>query len=133
MCSSDLINLPGIKAEVEAVFMRYEKALNENDLAVLDELFLDSPLTIRYGMAENLYGIEAIRGFRSGRAPAGLKRSIGGTVITTYGNDFATAMTLFTRATVPGKIGRQSQTWIRTSAGWRVAAAHVSLIDKPAA
>ena len=127
------INLPEPKAEMEIAFMRYETALNENDLAVLDELFMDSPLTIRYGIAENLYGKAEISGFRSGRSPLGLNRSISRTVITTYGRDFATAMTLFSRASAAGKIGRQSQTWIRTLTGWRVVAAHVSLINGPAA
>jgi hypothetical protein len=127
------INLPEPKAEMEIAFMRYEKALNENDLAVLDELFMDSPLTIRYGIGENLYGKDEIRGFRTGRSPVGLNRSISRTVITTYGRDFATAMTLFSRASAAGKIGRQSQTWLRTSQGWRVVAAHVSLIDAPPA
>ena len=122
------LNIPEVKAEVEAQFMRYEKALNENDLAVLDELFWDSPQTIRYGIAENLYGKAEISGFRSGRSPVGLNRTISRTVITTYGRDFATAMTLFARETAPGKIGRQSQTWLRTDAGWKVVAAHVSLI-----
>jgi hypothetical protein len=122
------LNIPEVKAEVEVQFMRYEKALNENDLAVLDELFWDSPLTIRYGIAENLYGKAEISGFRSGRSAVGLNRTISRTVITTYGRDFATAMTLFARETAAGKIGRQSQTWLRTDAGWKVVAAHVSLI-----
>lgn len=124
------INIPEVKAEVEAAFMRYEKALIENDLATLDELFLDSPLTIRYGIAENLYGKEEISGFRSGRSPVGLNRRISRTVVTTYGRDFATAMTLFSRDSTAGKIGRQSQTWLRTKGGWKVVAAHVSLIDE---
>ena len=123
------IDIPAVKAEMHAAFMRYEKALNENDLDVLDELFMNSPLTIRYGMGENLYGKEEIRGFRSGRSPVGLARTIHRTVVTTYGNDFATTMTLFSRATAVGKVGRQSQTWVRTPAGWRVVTAHVSLID----
>ncbi len=127
------LNIPEIKAEVEAQFMRYEKALNENDLTVLDELFWDSPVTIRYGIAENLYGKAEISGFRSGRSALGLKRNISRTVITTYGRDFATAMTLFQRDSAAGKIGRQSQTWLRTPEGWKVVAAHVSLIDAPVA
>ena len=130
--TTPVLNLPEAKAEMEVAFMRYEKALNENDLAVLDELFWDAPQTIRYGIGENLYGIDEIRGFRSGRSPVGLNRSISRTVITTYGRDFATAMTLFSRATASGKIGRQSQTWLRTLQGWKVVAAHVSLIDAPA-
>jgi hypothetical protein len=125
------INHPATLAEVEAVFARYEAALVGNDIAVLDELFLDSPTTIRYGGAENLYGIEAIRAFRAQRSAAGLARQLSGTVITCYGRDMAVAATLFHRDAAPGRIGRQMQTWVRTAAGWKVAAAHVSVIDAP--
>lgn len=126
------INDPATLAEVEAAFARYETALVANDIAVLDELFLDDATTIRYGIGENLYGIEAIRAFRLARPAAGLARRLEGTRITTYGRDMAVAATLFRRDAVPGKVGRQMQTWIRTGAGWRVAAAHVSIIDEPA-
>ena len=126
------INRPDVLAEVTAVFARYEVALITNDVAVLDELFCAAPTTIRYGGAENLYGIEAIRAFRLSRPPAGLQRRLADTVITTYGNDFATASTLFYRDTAPGKVGRQMQTWVRMPEGWRVVAAHVSVIDEPA-
>jgi hypothetical protein len=126
------INHPSTLAEVEAVFERYEHALVGNDVVVLDELFLDAPTTIRYGIAENLHGIDAIRAFRLARPSAGLTRKLSDTVITTYGCDFATASTLFHRETSPGKIGRQMQTWVRMPDGWRVAAAHVSIIDEPA-
>lgn len=121
------INIPAVVAEMEAVFARYEDALVNNKIEVLDELFWDSPATIRYGIAENLYGIDQIRAFRSGRPPASLARSLQRTVITTYGRDMATAMTEFHRPGNP-KIGRQSQTWIRFPQGWRVVAAHVSFI-----
>ena len=94
---------------------------------MLDELFWPSKRTVRYGVGENLYGIDAIREFRNARPAVGLTRTLQNTVITTYGRDFATAMTLFARETVPGKVGRQSQTWLRTPAGWRVVAAHVSV------
>jgi hypothetical protein len=127
------INIPDVKAEVEAAFARYETALVTNDVAALDALFLDSPLTLRYGGAENLYGYAEIAAFRSGRSPAGLERTLERTVITTYGRDFATAWTLFRRASLPGKVGRQSQVWVRTPGGWRVTAAHVSIIPDPAA
>ena len=123
------INLPDIHAEVEAAFARYEAALISNDVATLQELFWRGGHTIRYGIAENLYGSDEISGFRVARAPVGLMRRISRTVITTYGRDFATASTLFERDTVPGKIGRQMQTWARMPEGWRVVAAHVSLID----
>jgi hypothetical protein len=126
------INHPETLAEVEAVFARYEAALVSNDVAVLDELFLASPTTIRYGIGENLYGIAAIREFRLSRPSAGLQRSLEQTTITSYGRDMAVAATLFRRDAAPGRIGRQMQTWIRTGAGWRVAAAHVSVIDEPA-
>jgi len=126
------INDPAVVAEVEAAFARYEAALTGNDIAGLDALFLAAPTTIRYGIAENLYGIEEIRTFRAGRPPAGLERRLGRTQITTYGADCAVAATLFYRDAAPGKVGRQMQTWIRTPEGWRVAAAHVSLIDAPA-
>lgn len=124
-----IINDPAVLAEVEAVFARYEAALVSNDVVVLDELFLDSPLTIRYGIGENLYGIEAIREFRLARPSAGLSRRLEQTVITTYGRDVATASTLFYRDDAAGRVGRQMQTWIRMPDGWRVAAAHVSVID----
>lgn len=125
------VNHPGTLREVEAVFARYEAALVGNDVAVLDELFLDSPTTIRYGGGENLYGIEAVRAYRLARPSSGLQRTLEQTVITSYGRDMAVAATLFRRDIAPGKIGRQMQTWIRTEAGWRVAAAHVSVIDEP--
>jgi hypothetical protein len=123
------IDDPSVKAEVEAVFQTYEAAIVRNDVATLEALFRDDPRTIRYGAAENLYGMDAIRAFRRGRSPVGLARDLKETVITTYGTNFATAMTLFTRSSAPGKIGRQSQTWVRFPDGWRVVAAHVSLID----
>ena len=122
------INLPDVHAEVTAVFTRYEEALVRNQVEVLDELFWDSPHTVRYGAAENLIGIDAIRAFRAARSPAGLARRLSNTVITTYGRDTATAMTEFHREGSPHH-GRQSQTWVRMPAGWRVVAAHVSLID----
>lgn len=123
------INLPDVRAEVEAAFACYEAALISNDVVALQELFWRSGHTIRYGIAENLYGGDEISGFRSARVPVGLMRRISRTVITTYGRDFATASTLFERDTVPGKLGRQMQTWVRMPEGWRVVAAHVSLID----
>lgn len=124
------INIPDVVAEVNAAFHRYELALTGNDVAVLDELFWDSPYTLRYGVGENLYGSDAIRVFRASRPAAGLDRALLNTVITTFGHDIATANTEFTRPGVPG-VGRQSQTWMRTPQGWRVVAAHVSLLQPP--
>ena len=125
------IDLPEVVAEVRAVFERYEQALVSNDVATLDDLFRQDSRTIRYGLAENLYGHQEIAAFRAGRPPRGLMRTRSRTVITTYGRDFAVASTLFQRETAPGKIGRQMQTWVRCDEGWRVVAAHVSLIDAP--
>ncbi len=124
-----VIDDPATRAEVEAAFAAYEAALVGNDVATLEALFRDDPRTIRYGAGENLYGMDAIRAFRRARSPVGLERTLARTAITTYGRDLATAMTLFTRATAPGKVGRQSQTWVRFPDGWRVVAAHVSVID----
>jgi hypothetical protein len=121
------INLPHVLAEVTAVCDRYEQALVTNDVAVLDELFWNSPHTVRYGATENLYGYEAIRAFRAARPAQGLARTVLKTVITTYGRDFATADIEFQRAS-SARPGRQSQTWMRTPDGWRVVAAHVSLL-----
>jgi len=125
------INDPKTHAEVMAVFTRYEQALISNDVTVLDELFWQSEHTIRYGVGENLYGVDEILAFRNARPSAGLERSLSRTVITTYGNDFATASTLFSRGSAPDKTGRQMQTWVRMAEGWRVVAAHVSAIDTP--
>jgi hypothetical protein len=124
------IDLPEVVAEVRAAFDRYEKALEENDVAMLDATFWNNPRTIRYGGTEILYGYEEIAAFRAARSPAGLARTISRTVISTYGRDYAVASTLFHRASVPGKVGRQMQTWVRFPEGWRVVAAHVSFIDE---
>jgi hypothetical protein len=123
------INLPDVKAEVEAAFARYEAALMANDVDTLQLLFWNSPHTIRYGINEILYGWDEIGAFRSARSPAGLARVISRTVITTFGHDFATASTLFDRVSLPTKIGRQQQSWARFPDGWHIVAAHVSLID----
>lgn len=125
------INIPEVVAEVTAAFERYEKALTTNDVATLDGLFYDDPNTIRYGIGENLYGYAEIAAFRAARPTINLMRRIERTKITTYGRDFATASTLFYRDHLPGKVGRQMQTWARTPVGWRVVAAHVSIIEEP--
>lgn len=125
------INLPEVKAEVEAAFARYETALMVNDVDTLQALFWNSPHTLRYGIAEILHGWAEIGAFRSARSPAGLARSLTRTVITTYGRDHATASTLFHRAALPGKVGRQQQAWVRFGDGWHIVAAHVSVIEEP--
>jgi len=124
------IDLPEVLAEVTVAFNRYEKALTTNDVAVLDDTFRVDPRTIRYGGTEILYGHDEIAVFRAARSPVGLARTISKTVITTYGRDFAVASTLFHRATMPGKVGRQMQSWVKFPDGWHVVAAHVSLIDE---
>jgi Protein of unknown function (DUF3225) len=100
-------------------------------VATLDRMFFDAPTTLRFGVAENLYGYAEIAAFRAARPSIALERTLERTVITTYGRDMATAWTLFCRPTMVGKIGRQSQVWMRTPAGWRVVAAHVSVISEP--
>ena len=126
-----IINDPQTLEQVEAAFSAYEAALIGNDVAALDGFFFDNDLALRYGIAENLYGFAAIRAFRAARSPAGLARTLEKTRITTYGKDFAVAATLFRRASSPGKIGRQMQSWASFDVGWRIVAAHVSVIDDP--
>ena len=123
------IDLPDVVAEVTAAFERYERALVDNDVATLNAMFRDDLRTIRYGGGENLYGYDEIKAFRGARLPDGLARTLWKTVITTYGRDFAVASTLFQRASVPGKIGRQMQTWVRCEEDWLCVAAHVSFIE----
>jgi hypothetical protein len=125
------VDLPDVLADVTAQFERYEKALVSNDIAVLDELFRNDARTLRYGVGEILYGYEAISAFRAARSPIGLGRTTDKTVITTYGRDTAVASTLFYRDSLPGKVGRQMQTWVRFPEGWRIVAAHVSIINQP--
>jgi Protein of unknown function (DUF3225) len=124
------VDRPEVIAEVTAAFARYEQALVTNDVAVLNAMFRNDPRTIRYGGGENLYGHSEISAFRAARSPVGLARTLSRTVITTYGRDLAVASTLFHRE--PGKIGRQMQTWVRFGEGWRIVAAHVSAIPRPA-
>ena len=118
------------KAEVEAAFAAYERALVTNDVAALDGFFLPTEDVIRYGVGENLYGYDAIKAFRAARSPVGLARTLEGTRIVAYGRDCAVAATLFRRDSAPGRIGRQMQTWVRFPQGWRIVAAHVSVIDE---
>ena len=125
------VDLPNVLAEVTAQFARYEKALVANDVAVLDQLFRADSRTLRYGIGENLYGHDAITAFRAARSPVGLMRKTARTVITTYGRDTAIASTLFYRDSLPGRVGRQMQTWVRFPEGWKIVAAHVSIIDEP--
>ena len=135
-----IVNDADTLAEVTAAFNLYEKALMTNDLATLDGLFWDSVHTLRYGVGENLYGIAAIREFRKNRPGGSPPRVLRNTVITTYGKDYATANTEFIRqpspspdpvsASTAAPLGRQSQTWVRSPLGWRIVAAHVSVIDE---
>jgi hypothetical protein len=125
------IDLPEVVSEVKEAFARYETALVGNDVAALDAMFRDDPRTVRFGGGENLFGYSEIKAFRAARSPVALGRTLSRTTITTFGRDFAVASTLYERPSAPGKIGRQMQTWVRLPEGWRVVAAHVSLIDKP--
>jgi hypothetical protein len=124
-----VINDPKVVGEIEAAFAAYDRALGANDVAALGGFFFDSPFTIRYGNAENLYGFAEIQAYRSGVA-AGAAPKRERTVITTFGNDFATVSTL-SRRPQAGKVGRTMQTWVRFPQGWRIVTAHVSTIDEP--
>jgi hypothetical protein len=121
------IDRPEVLAQVRAAFDAYEAALVANDVATLDALFWRDPRTLRYGPTESLYGHAAIAAFRAQRPTTDLARELTRVVITSFGTDFATANVEFTR-TASGRRGRQSQSWVRTADGWRVVAAHVSLL-----
>lgn len=123
-----IVNDPETKAAVEREFAAYETALVTNDVGALDNFFWNDPLAIRYGGGENLYGFEAVAAFRAARPSVGLMRSLEATVITTFGKDVATACTMFRRDNAPNSIGRQTQTWALTTWGWKIVAAHVSII-----
>jgi hypothetical protein len=119
-----------ILAEVTAAFKRYEVALKTNDVEVLGELFKNAPYTLRFGMAENLYGFDEIEAFRKARPSDGLERTLQNTKIITFGENMGIATTEFRRA-AEDRIGRQSQTWVRQPEGWRIVSAHVSWMDMP--
>jgi hypothetical protein len=121
------INRADVVAEVRDAFERYERALTGNDVVALDTFFWDSDLALRYGATENLYGRKAIAAFRAARPAVNLARTVTRTEITTFGTDFATANMEFERPGV-SHAGRQSQTWVRFPEGWRIVAAHVSLL-----
>lgn len=122
------VNEPEVLAEVNAAFERYERAVNDNDVTALTESFWNSPLTVRYGGAEQLYGYEQIGRFRASNRLQNFRREITRVLITTFGHDFATASCEFRRLE-SGRLGRQMQSWIRTPDGWRVVAAHVSMLS----
>ncbi len=121
------INIPHVVAEVTAAFERYEKAINANDVGVLDGLFWNDSRVIRYSLTDNAYGFEAIHASRLSRPRTDLQRVLSNTVITTFGRDLATANTEYHRVE-SGRHGRQSQTWVRMPEGWRVVSAHVSFM-----
>lgn len=122
-----VFNDPAVLAEVEAIFAAYERALLDNDNATLARLFVERGDTVRYGLNDVQHGHSEVLAFRTTQAP--FDRKLDRTVITSYGTDCATAQTEFIRDDTPGKIGRQTQVWVRTDAGWKVAAAHVSMMD----
>jgi hypothetical protein len=121
------INRPEIVEEVTSVLRRYEEALFSNDVLTLNASFWKSAHTLRFGIGENLYGYDAIAAFRSARKPGGLGRRDTRVVVTTFGRDFATANVEYVQGE-PERIGRMSHAWVRFPEGWRIVAAHVSLM-----
>lgn len=121
------INKPEVQAEVRAVFDRYEAALQACDIPVMEELFWNSDVTTRYGVGENLYGWQAISDFRRSGKLGPFRRSLTNVIITTYGDDFATANAEYQREGEAGP-GRETKTLMRTVDGWRIVSAHASLL-----
>ena len=126
-----IIDDPDVRAEVEAAFAAYEAALTSNDVAALDGFFLAAPTSVRYGAGENLYGFAQIKAFRAARSPVGLARRLERTQITTYGRDLAIAATLFRRDAAPGQDRSADADLGALPRGWRIVAAHVSIIEEP--
>ncbi|XHX80246.1 MAG: oxalurate catabolism protein HpxZ [Stenomitos frigidus ULC029] len=125
------INDPAIVAELTALYLTYEKALVENDLATLDNLFWDSPDVLRFGVTENLYGMEAIKAFRQGRPTKNLERTISNLKVVTFDTDTAIVTLEFQRFTDSVlRTGRQSQVWRKLPQGWKIVSAHVSLLPE---
>ncbi|RXH57821.1 oxalurate catabolism protein HpxZ [Granulicella sibirica] len=124
------INDPDMLAELTSLYPAYEKALMENDVATLTRMFWDSEFAMRFGAGENLYGMDEIEAFRKARPAAGLARTVTRLDIVTFGTDFGSVTLEFSRET-PAKTvrGRQSQVWVRLPEGWRIVAAHVSLLS----
>ncbi|MBI4182949.1 MAG: oxalurate catabolism protein HpxZ [Proteobacteria bacterium] len=125
------INLPEVLRGLTDAFESYEEAVTNYRPEKLAGFFWKDPRALRYGVAENLYGYEAIAAYRQARAKAGgaPRRRLTRTVITTFGRDFGVADTEYLR-TESGKLGRQSQTWVRMPEGWRIVSAHVSLLQE---
>lgn len=118
------VNIPEVLAEVTTAFNEYETALMSNDVDALINKFWRDPSAVRYGATETLYGWDAIVNFRQNRKPPP-PRTLFNTVITSFGTDYANISTEFRR---DDGTGRQSQSWIRTADGWRIAAAHISFL-----
>jgi len=123
------INDPEIVAELQALYPKYEAALMTNDAETLTQMFWASPHAMRFGVTENLYGIEEIEAFRKSRPSTNLARIVRRLDVVTFGRDFGSVTLEFER-TANGKIisGRQSQVWVRLPEGWRIVSAHVSVL-----
>ena len=125
-----VVNDPETVAELRVLYPRYEEALVNNDVEGLTRMFWPSPLAIRFGAGENLYGVEQIEAFRKSRPAVNLARRIVRLEIVTFGNDFGSVTLEFERDAADGAIvrGRQSQVWVRFAEGWRIVSAHVSVL-----
>lgn len=123
------VDRPEVVIEVTAAFDAYERALMSNDVETLNDFFRDARATVRFGVREELYGWQSVAEYRRGRPPAP-SRQLSRTQITTFGRDFAVAITEYLEDGAP-QHGRQSQTWVRTEGGWRIVHAHVSLQPLP--
>jgi Protein of unknown function (DUF3225) len=121
------VDLPDAVSELTDAFNAYERALQANDIPALNDFFWDSPLTLRYGTRESelQYSHADIAAFRIKRGAVNQPRTLTNTRITTFGRDFGVANTEYIAAGT-GKVGRQSQTWMRTEQGWKIVTAHVS-------
>ena len=127
MNGSDQINLPEVLAEITALFHAYEAAFMRNDVAALNNYFWNDAALTRYGIADLQMGHAELVAFRAASPAPDFTRSLHNVRITTFGHHTAFAFTEFTRSDTALK-GRQSQTWVRLGEGWKIVAAHVSMV-----
>ena len=127
MSGDDAVNRPEVLAEVTALFHAYEAAFMRNDVEALNNYFWNDPALTRYGIADLQMGHAELVAFRAASPAPDFTRTLHHIRITTFGHHPAFAFTEFTRSDTPLK-GRQSQTWVRFGNGWKIVAAHVSMV-----
>ncbi|EHR72187.1 Protein of unknown function (DUF3225) [Burkholderiales bacterium JOSHI_001] len=121
------IDAPEVLAELAAIFRDYERALMDNDVAALNRYFWADARVTRYGIADRQWGIDELVAYRAATPAPNFTRSLHHLRLHAFGPDLAVAQVEFLRSDTPLR-GFQTQTWARLPEGWRIVAAHVSMI-----